>query len=88
MYNQLISEQRYDIYLEPARKLSKNRIAQEIGVHPATITREIQRYSNSDNQYVFSAQEMSISPNLLFADMGGILYLCSRFRVKHASVHA
>ena len=54
MSKQLTSEQRYAIYLGLARKQSKKSIAQEIGVHPSTITREVQRNFNRDNQYVFT----------------------------------
>lgn len=62
MSNQLTSEQRYAIYLGLARKQKKKNIAQEIGVHPSTITREVQRNSNRDNKYVFSiAQKKSES---------------------------
>lgn len=57
MSKQLISEQRYAIYLGWARKQSKKEIAQEIGVHPSTVTREIQRNSNCDNQYVFTVAQ-------------------------------
>lgn len=57
MSDQLTSEQRYAIYLGLARKQRRNRIAQEIGVHPATITREVQRNSNNQNQYVFSVAQ-------------------------------
>ena len=58
MSKQLIPEQRYAIYLGLARKQRKKDIAQEIGVHPSTVTREIQRNSNRHNQYVFTvAQE-------------------------------
>lgn len=57
MCKQLISEQRYAIYLGLARKSSKKSIAQEIGVHPSTITREIQRNSNSHGKYVFSTAQ-------------------------------
>ena len=57
MSKQLISEQRYAIYLGLARKQSKKSIAREIGVHPSTITREIQRNSNRDNEYVFSVAQ-------------------------------
>ena len=58
MSKQLIPEQRYAIYLGLARKQRKKDIAQEIGVHPSTVTREIQRNSNRHNRYVFTvAQE-------------------------------
>lgn len=57
MSKQLISEQRYAIYLGLARKQSKKSIAKEIGVHPSTITREIQRNSNRDGKYVFSVAQ-------------------------------
>mgnify|MGYP003296934767 CR=1 FL=1 len=58
MSKQLISEQRYAIYLGLARKSSKKSIALEIGVHPSTVTREIRRNSNRYGKYVFStAQE-------------------------------
>lgn len=62
MSKQLNSLQRYAIYLGLARKSSKKSIALEIGVHPSTITREIQRNSNRYGQYVFSiAQSKSDS---------------------------
>lgn len=54
MSKQLISEQRYAIYLGLARKQTKKSIAKEIGVSPSTITREIQRNSNRYGQYVFN----------------------------------
>lgn len=58
MAKQLNSEQRYVIYLDLQRKLTKKSIAQKIGVHPSTITREVRRNANRDNQYVFCvAQE-------------------------------
>ena len=58
MAKQLNSEQRYVIYLDLQSKLTKKSIAQKIGVHPSTITREVRRNANRDNQYVFSvAQE-------------------------------
>ena len=58
MAKQLNSEQRYVIYLDLQSKLTKKSIAQKIGVHPSTITREVRRNANRDNQYVFCvAQE-------------------------------
>lgn len=57
MSKQLTSEQRYAIYLGLKRKQPKKSIAQEIGVHPSTITREVQRNSNRDNQYVFTVAQ-------------------------------
>ncbi len=57
MSKQLTSEQRYAIYLGLARKQSKKHIAQEIGVHPSTVTREVQRNSNRDKQYVFTVAQ-------------------------------
>lgn len=56
MSKQLTSEQRYAIYLGWASKHRKNRIAQGIGVHPSTVTREIQRNSNRDNNVFTVAQ--------------------------------
>jgi IS30 family transposase len=52
MSKQLYSLQRYAIYLGLARKQSKKSIAMEIGVHPSTVTREIQRNRNKYGQYV------------------------------------
>ena len=57
MSKQLTSEQRYAIYLGLARKQSKKSIAQEIGVHPSTVTRELQRNSNRYNEYVFTVAQ-------------------------------
>lgn len=57
MCKQLISEQRYAIYLGLARKSSKKSIAKEIGVHPSTVTREIRRNSNCSGKYVFSTAQ-------------------------------
>ena len=53
MAKQLSSEQRYVIYLDLQSKLTPKSIAQKIGVHPSTITREVRRNANRDNQYVF-----------------------------------
>ncbi len=44
----LTSEQRYEIYLGRKRGWSKSRIAREIGVHPTTVGRELQRNCNSN----------------------------------------
>lgn len=57
MSKQLNSLQRYAIYLGLARKQAKKSIAAEIGVHPSTITREVQRNSNRHGQYVFSVAQ-------------------------------
>ena len=81
MAKQLNSEQRYVIYLDLQSKLTKKSIAQKIGVHPSTITREVKRNANRDNQYVFKvAQENALSartvPYLITARMtfcGGVL---------------
>lgn len=53
MSNQLTSEQRYEIYLGIKRGWRKNRIAREIGVHPSTVCREIERNSTSRGEYVW-----------------------------------
>ena len=81
MAKQLNSEQRYVIYLDLQSKLTKKSIAQKIGVHPSTITREVRRNANRDNQYVFcvakrNAKSASIVPYLITAKMtfcGGVL---------------
>ena len=58
MSKRLTSEQRYAICLGLAKKQKKKSIALEIGVHPSTITREVKRNANRDNNYVFTiAQE-------------------------------
>lgn len=57
MSKQLTSEQKYAIYLGLQRKQSKKSIAQEIGVHPSTITREVQRNFNRYNEYVFTVAQ-------------------------------
>ena len=49
----LTSEQRYEIYLGRKRGWSKSRIAREIGVHPTTVGRELQRNCNSNGEYVW-----------------------------------
>ncbi len=53
--NHLTSEQRYAIYLGRKRGWSRSRIAGEIGVHPLTVSRELQRNcnSNSNGEYVW-----------------------------------
>lgn len=51
--NHLTSEQRYEIYLGIKRGWSKSRIAREIGTHPSTVCREIERNSNSHGEYVW-----------------------------------
>ena len=52
MSNHLTSEQRYEIYLGLKRGWRKSRIAREIGVHPSTVCREIERNSTSHGEYV------------------------------------
>ena len=54
MSNQLIEAQRYEIYLGLKRKWSKTRIAKEIGVSKTTVSREIQRNSKPDGEYVWT----------------------------------
>ncbi len=51
--NHLTSEQRYAIYLGRKRGWSRSRIAREIGVHPSTVSRELQRNCNSNGEYVW-----------------------------------
>ncbi len=51
--NHLTSEQRYEIYLGRKRGWSRSRIAREIGVHPSTVSRELQRNCNSNGEYVW-----------------------------------
>lgn len=53
MYKQLTSQQRYAIYLGIKRGCSKTGIAREIGVHPATVVREIKRNANRNGEYVW-----------------------------------
>ena len=53
MYNQLTSEQRYEIYLGVKRRWSKSRIAREIGVSPSTVSREVRRNGNASGEYVW-----------------------------------
>ena len=53
MYNQLTSEQRYEIYLGIKRKWSISRISREIGVSASTVLREIRRNSNANGEYVW-----------------------------------
>ena len=53
MYNQLTSEQRYEIYLEIKRKWSISRISREIEVSASTVLREIRRNSNTNGEYVW-----------------------------------
>ena len=57
MSKQLISEQRYAIYLDLARKHSQKYIAEKIGVHPSTISREIRRNATDDGKYVFTVAQ-------------------------------
>ena len=48
MYNQLTSEQMYEIYLGIKRKWSISRISREIEVSATTVLREIRRNSNAN----------------------------------------
>lgn len=57
MAKQLISEQRYAIYLDLGRKQLQKDIAEKIGVHPSTISREIKRNANSEGVYVFTTAQ-------------------------------
>lgn len=52
MYNQLTSEQMYEIYLGIKRKWSISRISREIEVSATTVLREIRRNSNTNGEYV------------------------------------
>lgn len=53
MYNQLTSEQRYEIYLGIKRKWSISRISREIEVSASTVLREIRRNCNTSGEYVW-----------------------------------
>ena len=53
MYNQLTSEQRYEIYPGIKRKWSISRISREIEVSASTVLREIRRNSNTSGEYVW-----------------------------------
>ena len=53
MYNQLTSEQRYEIYLGIKREWSISRISREIEVSASTVLREIRRNSNTNGEYVW-----------------------------------
>ena len=53
MYKQLISEQRYAIYLGIKRGNSIRKIARAIEVQPSTVLREIRRNSNANGEYVW-----------------------------------
>lgn len=57
MAKQLISEQRYYIYVELGKKQLQKDIAAKIGVHPSTISREIKRNANNDGAYVFTTAQ-------------------------------
>ena len=54
MAKQLTSEQRYVIYLDLGRKHLQKDIAEKIGVHPSTISREIKRNANRTGDYIFT----------------------------------
>lgn len=51
MYKQLTSEQRYTISVLLQRTCSKKSIAEAIGVHPSTVTRELKRNSSQRGVY-------------------------------------
>jgi IS30 family transposase len=51
--NHLTSEQRYEIYLGIKRGWTRSHIASEIGVHPSTVSRELQRNCNTSGEYVW-----------------------------------
>lgn len=51
MYKRLTLEQRYTISVLLQRKCSKKSIAESIGVHPSTITRELRRNSSQRGVY-------------------------------------
>lgn len=53
MYNHLIREQRYVIYLELQRGTSQEVIAQLIDVSKSTVSREIKRNSTKSGKYVW-----------------------------------
>ena len=61
MYKQLISEQRYTIFILLQQGIKKKDIAAAINVHPSTITREIKRNSGKRGIYNWKrAQSNSI----------------------------
>lgn len=51
MYKQLISEQRYAIYIMLQKNMQKKDIAAAIGVSPSTITRELKCNSGKHGRY-------------------------------------
>lgn len=57
MYKQLISEQRYTIFVLLQKGESKKNIARAIGVHPSTITRELRRNTGSQGKYVWETAQ-------------------------------
>lgn len=81
MAKQLNSEQRYVIYLDLQSKLTKKSIAQKIGVHPSTITREVNATPTAIISMFFvlpkrNVKSASIVPYLITARMtfcGGVL---------------
>ncbi|MEG1860370.1 MAG: helix-turn-helix domain-containing protein [Bacteroidaceae bacterium] len=61
-YNQLTREQRYAIYLGKTEKKTNKAIAQQIGVHPSTISRELKRNISTKGSYLwFKADERALS---------------------------
>lgn len=60
MYKQLIREQRYAIFLGLKEGKPQKEIAQQIGVSPSTISRELKRNSNKQGKYSYAlADEMA-----------------------------
>ena len=60
MYKQLIREQRYAISLGLKEGKTQKEIAQQIGVSPSTISRELKRNSNKRGKYCYAlADEMA-----------------------------
>ena len=57
MYKQLTSEQRYTISVLLQKGETKSAIANAIGVHPSTITRELRRNTGSRGKYVWETAQ-------------------------------
>ena len=60
MYKQLISEQRYTIYILLHNGMKKKDIAEAINVSPSTITREINRNSGRNGHYNWKTAQQNV----------------------------
>ena len=78
MYKQLISEQRYTIFILLQNGTKKKDIAKAINVSPSTVSREIKRNSGRNGHYNWATAQRNDFHPAAFATILGISVLSIR----------